>query len=211
MKKFVSILLALSLVLSLAACGGSKNNETTPATESTPAPETTAAPTDEVLETEAPTDAPVDEEMGVEPVDPASLEGIINAIYEIQPVEFMTGNHAIDLTDTSEEGLWTLKSFTGLENADLINEAVASESMIGSIAYSLVLVRVNDAADAQTVAENMSSGIDQRKWVCVEADDLMVAGSGDVVMLVMIKSENGTAQSYVDAFSTVMGGTDFAQ
>ena len=49
MKKIVSMLLATSMVLSLAACGTSKTAETTAAPETTAVP-TTAAPT-----TEAPT------------------------------------------------------------------------------------------------------------------------------------------------------------
>ena len=40
----------------------------------------------------------------------------------------------------------------------------------------------------------------------MEADDLMVAGYGDVVMLIMVSSQNGmTAQSFIDAFQTVVG------
>ena len=202
MKKFVSVLLALTMVLSLAACGGEKTPETTVAPETT-VPETTVAPTDAIVDDTA--------EETLPEADPSSLEGIINSIYAVNPVEFMTGNIPVDLTDTSDDGLWTLNAFTGLENADLINEAWVSEAMIGSIPYSLVLVRVTDAANAETVADAMKSGINQRKWICVEADDLKVTASGDVVMLVMIGSENGNAQSFVDAFASVMGSTDFVK
>ena len=70
----------------------------------------------------------------------------------------------------------------------------------------MVMVRVAEGTDAKTVAEAMKAGIDQRKWICVEADDLMVAGYGDVVMLIMVGSDTGlTAQSFVDAFKTVAG------
>lgn len=198
MKKILSLILALSLVMSLAACGGKDTTPTTAATEST------AAPTENV--TEAPTDAPIDEEMGVETMDTESLEGIINAIYEKNPVEFGAGTIGLDLTDTSEEGLWSLNAFTGLENADMISEAMVSEAMIGSIAFSMVLVRVNDAADAKAVAQEMTDNIDTRKWICVEANDKLVAGYSDTVMLIMVDSNNGmTAQSFVDAFKAVCG------
>ena len=70
----------------------------------------------------------------------------------------------------------------------------------------MVLVRVAEGADAKAVAESMKSGIDTRKWICVEADDLKVAGFGDVVMLIMVNSDSGmTAQSFVDAFAKVAG------
>ena len=75
-------------------------------------------------------------------------------------------------------------------------------------ASALVAVRVAPDADAKAVGERMKSGIDPRKWICVEADDLLVAGYGDVVMLIMVSSTGGmTAQSFVDAFQTVVGGT----
>ena len=61
--------------------------------------------------------------------------------------------------------------------------------MIGSIPYSLVLVKVKNASDASDIASQMKSGINQRKWVCVEADDLAVTYSGDVVLLFMVGSE----------------------
>ena len=59
---------------------------------------------------------------------------------------------------------------------------------------------------SRELAEKMASSIDQRKWMCVEADDLQVAGWGDVVMLIMVSSDSGlTSQSYVDAFAEVCG------
>ena len=186
MKKLLSVLLTLTLVLSLAACGGKKTDETTaPAEETTAQTETTA---------------------------PASFEGtmeeLVNRIIENRPVEFMGAAMVIDLTDTSEDGQWMVKSFTGLEDASVITEAAVYEPMMGSLAFSLVTVRVAPDGDAQAVAESMKAGIDPRKWICVEADDLLVAGYGDVVMLIMVSSTSGmTAQSFVDAFQTVVGGT----
>ena len=172
MKKIVAIVLALSLVLSLAACGGKKNQET-----------------------EAPA-------LKVE----GTMEELLNKTIEQRPVEFMGGVIPVDLTDSSEDGLWALKSYTGLDDAAKITEAAAFEPMMGSMAFSMVMVRTAEGADSKAVAEAMKSGIDPRKWICVEADDLKVAGFGDVVMLIMVNSDGGmTAQSFVDAFATVAG------
>ena len=52
----------------------------------------------------------------------------------------------------------------------------------------------------------MKAGIDTRKWICVEANDVMAAGYGNVVMFIMLDNNNGlTAQSFVDAFAKVAG------
>ena len=78
---------------------------------------------------------------------------------------------------------------------------------MGSMAFSMVLVRVADAKEAEAVAKEMSEKIDTRKWICVEANEKLVAGYGDVVMLIMLNSELGlTAQSFVDAFAGICGG-----
>ncbi len=171
MKKIVSVVLALSLVLSLAACGSKKAEETEPA-------------------------------LSVE----GTMEELLNKTIEERPVEFMGGVIPVDLTDSTEDGLWAIKSYTGLDNAEKITEAAAFEPMMGSMAFSLVLVRLAPDASGKDVAESMKAGIDTRKWICVEADDLKVAGFGDVVMLIMVNSDSGmTAQSFVDAFAKVAG------
>ena len=210
MKKFVSIALVLVLALSLVACGGEK----APETQAPTAAPTTEAPATEAPETEVPETEVIEE---TEPeielnMDITTLEGIINNINTVIPVEVFGGTIGLDLTDTSEDGLWSLKAFTGLDNADLISEAMVFEPMMGSIPYSMVLVRAADAANAEAVADAMKAGIDQRKWICVEADDLLVTACGDVVMLIMVGSDTGlTAQGYVDAFASVMGSTDFVK
>ena len=140
------------------------------------------------------------------PAEPltGTMEELVNQVIEKNPVEFMGGTMPVDLADTSEDGLWAVKYFTGLDNADKISDVSVYEPMMGSIPFSLVMVRVNDAAESAAVAEAMKTGIDTRKWICVEADDLMVAGYSDVVMLIMVGSDSGmTAQSFVDAFQGV--------
>ena len=149
--------------------------------------------------TEAPTEAPAVSLTG-------TLEELLYKVIEIQPVEFMGGAMTLDLTDTSEDGLWMVKNYTGLDSADSITEAAFFEPMMGSIPYSMVAVRVADGADIKAVAEGMKNGIDQRKWICVEADDLQVVSYGDVVLLIMVGSDTGmTSQSFVDAFVQVCG------
>ena len=176
MKKILSMILALSLVLSLAACGGNADEPTTEATEAAVS------------------------------VD-ATCEELVNSIIEKQPVEFMGGSMPVDLTDTSEDGLWAIKYFTGLQDASQITEIAVYEPMMGSQAFSLVMVRTAEGVDTKAVAEEMKAGIDPRKWICVGADDIMAAGYADTVMFIMVDSQLGlTAQSYVDAFKSVCGG-----
>ena len=148
---------------------------------------------------------------GNKAADKTPLEGTMEEntmkVMEIAPVEFMGGIIPVDLTDTSEDGKWAVSYFTGLSDAAKITDGAVYESMMGSQAFSLVMVRTAEGTDPKAVAEEMKAGIDPRKWICVGADEIMAAGYGDTVMFIMVDSQLGLkAQSYVDAFAQVTGG-----
>ena len=140
-----------------------------------------------------------------------TLEGtpaeIIEKIYAEKSVEFAPWTLTPD--DPDYGSMWDWTYYTGLADGSQVAAAASSESMMGSIAFSLVVLRVNEGVDTKSVAEQMKSGIDTRKWVCVEAGDLQIAGYGDVVMLIMVDesfADQGiTSQNFVDAFKTVCG------
>lgn len=135
-----------------------------------------------------------------------TMEENVLKVMEACPVEFMGGIMPVDLSDTSEDGMWALSYFTGLQSAESITDVAVYEPMMGSQAFSLVMVRTAEGTDAKTVAQEMSAGIDPFKWICVGADEKLVAGYGDVVMLIMLDSQlNLSAQSYVDAFAQIAG------
>ena len=154
--------------------------------------------------TAEPPAAPTDATVKVE----GTMEELLNKVVEINPVEFMGGTVPIDLTDTSEDGLWNIKYNTGLDSAEGLTDAAVFGPMMGSIAFSMVMVRTAEGTDVKTIAEGMKNGIDPRKWICVEADDVEVVSFGDVVMLIMVDTTSGlTSHSFVDAFAQVCGGS----
>jgi len=194
MKKYIAFLLSLVLAMSLSACSCAKQ----PSSEPTVVTNPTTAPT---VATEA-----TEPTAGNKKTLPGTMEDNINKIMEENPVEFMGGVIPIDLQDTTEDGLLALTGYTGLSSGTKLTDGAVYEPMMGSQAFSLVLVRVADAADAESVAREMKANIDPRKWICVQADQIMAAGYGDVVMFIMLDSAMGkTAQSYVDAFEKVCG------
>ena len=131
-----------------------------------------------------------------------SAEALVNKIYESKMPEFALMTMPVDLAD-AEMVAWQ----TGINDPALLKEAVISESMMGSQAYSMVMVRVNDAAKAEEVAQMMLDNIDPRKWICVAADDIDAAIYGDLVLFVMIDSSFGMpAADFIGAFKTIAGG-----
>lgn len=78
-----------------------------------------------------------------------------------------------------------------LGNAEIeFESALASESGVGSIAHSVVLVRAKDGQDVEKLKETIKSSINPRKWVCVgvEEDNVIVDSIGDLVILIMDNS-----------------------
>lgn len=132
-----------------------------------------------------------------------TTEELINKIYENVTVDLSLMTMPIAPAD-----LDALAYYTGLNGGESIQEASVSEPMLGSQAYSLVLVRLNDATQAETIAQSMLDNIDTRKWICVEATEKQAAVCGDLVMFIMLDPQYGvTTGQIVEAFTTVCGGT----
>ena len=64
-------------------------------------------------------------------------------------------------------------------------QAVTADSLIGSIAHSVVLMRLPDGADVSGIAKQVKDNADPRKWICVEAEKVIVKTKGNLVLLVM--------------------------
>ena len=95
-----------------------------------------------------------------------SLEDIMTDVQGKLGSEIMTFNEPVDLSDAQ-----AVTYNLGLSDAKGIKEAVSSNAMISTHAYSTVLVRVDSDADAKEIAKNMVAGVDLMKWICVGADD----------------------------------------
>ena len=82
-----------------------------------------------------------------------------------------------------------VKYVTGLENGENLEYLVSSEPMMSGQAYSLVVAKVKDGANANEIAKQMSENMDMRKWICVSAEKLYVTTSNDLVFAVMADEE----------------------
>ncbi len=202
MKKAL-ICLSLLAAMALTACGGAKDSiETTP----TPLPDDVMnQPATPDGDGEVDSDMEMTPETGAELTADAELSGMVDKIYEAYPVELMMmTTSAVDLSDES----W-LTYNTGLtaEQGALVDAGVLSESMTGSQAYSLVLLRVKDEADAQTIADAVLDNVQMNKWVCTMADKARVATFGDKVLFVMSNSELADADALMAAVPDALGVT----
>ena len=110
-----------------------------------------------------------------------SLEEIMEKVYKDIPQEerpMMLGN--IEVTNEN------IEYYLGTSDIEY-EEALASESQVGSIAHSVVLVRVKDNADIESIKTKIKENVNPRKWICVgvEEDEVVVKNKGNLIILIM--------------------------
>lgn len=112
-----------------------------------------------------------------------TLEEIMTKIYagiSEDELPMMLGN--IEVTSDN------IENYVGTSDIDF-KEAIASESAVGSIAHSVVLIRLNDASKANETVTKIEENANPGKWICVVADDVIVKSKGDLVILIMSNEE----------------------
>ena len=114
-----------------------------------------------------------------------SLDEIMTKVYQdIKEDERPMGLMNTEVTDEN------IEYYLGTSDIDY-ESALASESMVGSIAHSTVLVRVKENADIEAIKTKIKENVDPRKWICVgvEKDDVIVQNKGNLIILIMVEDE----------------------
>lgn len=126
------------------------------------------------------------------------IKTLINNIYAKTNIELAAlESREIELADE-------IPFYTGLKSNENVGNVVVSESMMSSIAYSLVVVNVSEGADIEAMKQEMLDNIDTRKWICVEAETVYVTNHNNTIFLVMASEE--LAKPQCDAFKELVGG-----
>ena len=108
---------------------------------------------------------------------------------------------AVDLSDAA----WA-KQYTGLDDGEPDRGRCGQRGRHRQPGVQPGAGPVAEGADAAQVADEMAAGINPAKWICAQADDIMVGAAGNVAMLVMVDSQLGIpAQSVADAFVAAAG------
>ncbi len=234
MKKIIALLLALTLALSLAACGstdqtpssGEPESSLTSDINSDQEMESTTEPEGSTQEPEV----PAEDAEGTDAEKPAENTGSntgsskptggtsTGSSNTSKPSGGNSSSGGSGSTGTSkpsepEKPAETEKSLTDLMTSILSGvetpgyaitelaaeqyplylfidqpegaQAVTADSLIGSIAHSVVLMRLPDGADVSGIAKQVKDNADPRKWICVEAEKVIVKTKGNLVLLVM--------------------------
>ena len=115
-----------------------------------------------------------------------TLEEIMSKVYADIPED----ERPMGLTniEVNEENIESFLGTTEIEYESIL----ASESMIGSIAHSTVLVRVKENADIEAIKTKIKENVDPRKWICVgvEEDDVIIKNKGDLIIVIIVEDES---------------------
>lgn len=173
-KKLVSILMIAMLAGTITACGGDDTGRTSD--------EVKTEVTDESGMVSS------EEEAGVAHLENAeAVSAFFDEMYAAVPQDQMPmglGTMELDLSDAE-----TVAYHAGLSDLSQVDGITLSESMVGSIAYSVVYVRTKDGADVEAIKQTMMDNIDPAKWICVTAEKQMAASFGNDIFYIMTAAE----------------------
>jgi len=118
-----------------------------------------------------------------------NVEGTLESIMEKVYADIPEDERPMMLTNT-EVNEENIEYYLGTSDIEY-EEALASESGVGSIAHSVVLVRTKDNADIEAIKDKIEDNVDPRKWICVgvEEDDVIVENKGNLIILIMVSDE----------------------
>lgn len=110
----------------------------------------------------------------------SDVKKMINSIYRELGDTLPTLGYQ-DINSSTEA--W--KSYTGLSDSSNVDFIVISEPMMNAQAYSLVVLKVKDKSNIESMKQEMYDNIDMAKWICVSAEKMYITNNDDVIFMVM--------------------------
>lgn len=124
-----------------------------------------------------------------------TLEEIMTKVY----ADISEDERPMMLTNT-EITKDNIENYLGTKDIEY-KEALASESAVGSIAHSVVLVRMQDGADIEATKKKIKENANPRKWICVETEKVVVKNKDNLIILIMSSSD--TAKKIENSFDNL--------
>lgn len=175
MKKRIACILLAAMTLTFAACGNKTDGSASDNGNAT-AGSTEEAEASENLE--------------------GSCADILDEVYQTAKTadgffSYTKDYENVEITEDNEEYI------LGTTEIDF-TDSVYSAPMMSSIAYQCVVLRVSENQDVEAAKQLLKDNADPRKWVCVEAESVVVENVGDVILFIM--ADNDVAEAAKEAF-----------
>lgn len=174
MKKIVTLLLAVAMLLTLVACGNGSKDTTANGEE------TTAS-------------------QAVESKDPLTVLQTVWASYgDDEKFAVAGGDMSEENSKMDEPGVFSLENKEELdatlglsaEAAEKVDSAASLVHMMNANTFTCGAFKVKNAEDVASLAEMLKDNILKRQWMCGFPDKLVVASVDDVVLAFFGKNDN---------------------
>lgn len=108
------------------------------------------------------------------------LSDVMKKLYENISEDEMPLLETVEVTKENQEYYLGNISFN-------YQEALASEPVMSSIAHSVVLIRLKDTKNIESIKKEIKEKVDPNKWICVGVEDknVIVVSKGNLILLVM--------------------------
>lgn len=120
-----------------------------------------------------------------------SCEEILAKVYETaeldQGLRESMVNYMNTPIDESTEG-----HVLGTDDVDY-TDSIYSAPMMSSVAYQCVVLRLEPDENVEEAKQQLLDNADPIKWLCVEAESVVVENVGDVILYVMADSQTADA------------------
>ena len=181
MKKLLMILAVLVLSFTLVACDNNTNNDVN---NDVNQGEENVLPGEDVNQGE---DVTV-EDPGLEdmPVVSTEMETLVNDLVATVGEENMFMGMMMPIV---KEGAVSDLGLTEEQFETMIEDSVKFDPPMIPANHSLCIVKVKEGEDVAAVKQAIFDNADYRKWICAAAEKVLVADSGNYVMLVMSTPE----------------------
>ena len=127
---------------------------------------------------------------------PATLPEVMDVVYKNAELdqEFRDSLDGFDSGEIPAESAEYLIGTSAVE----YTESFYSMPMMNAVAYQCILLRLPEGADVEAAKQTIADSADPRKWVCVEAESVIVENVGNVILFVM--GDSKTTNALLTAF-----------
>lgn len=129
----------------------------------------------------------------------AELDKIVNSIVENAKIERYALFNAMISADSSS-------TYVGLKSDEYttsIEKGMANESMMMPSNYSFCLLKVKEGQDVTELKQKIFDNCNTRKWVCMSTEYVLVADSGNYIVLAM--GQQSECKAIYDALKAQFG------
>ena len=118
-----------------------------------------------------------------DPVLSEDLTKVLEKIYETADLdkdfkESLQYYQTVELNEENIEGY--------LANTDVkFTQGICSAPMMSSIPYELILLKLDENADVDAIKSSIKENANPRKWLCVEAEEVIVESIDNTVLFLM--------------------------